>query len=224
MQSFLHSFPFRYVEGLENRLEKLEKLLKRVRLSSSLNCSPPPFICWQKLCPDEKVLRELDIAIDKQDFLLDQLPVDPSPLVSSTKKDQHENIQPIVDLATSVLRRYGTADHHNDDHSDDDAHLIITENLKQLSLEPKEYRFFGKSSGAMLIKTAMELKNEYSGQVPATKPGLLGLKRNEFWTSRPVRLDVSLISPSQMLIRSSGKMSCQQIHSPLAIPFQTPIS
>jgi len=183
--------PSRYVEGLETRLAKLEKLLKRVRLSSSSN-RPPSLTSWQKLCPDEKVLRQLDIAIDMHD--LDQLPIDPSPLVSSsTKKDQYENVQPIVDLATSVLRRYGTTDNRNDDHSDDDAHLLIAENLKQLSLEPKEYRFFGKSSGAMLIQTAIELKNEYAGKVPDTKR-LLGLKRKEFWTSHPVRVDTPFIS------------------------------
>ena len=154
----------------------------------------PSFIhLLQKLCPDEKVLRELNIAIDTQD--LDQLPTDPSPLVSSsTKKDQYENVQPIVDLATSFIRRYGTTDNRNDDHSDDDGHLLIADDLKQLSLEPKEYRFFGKSSGAMLIQTAIDLKNEYAGKVPDTKPGLLGLKRKEFWSRHPVRLDTSFIS------------------------------
>jgi len=188
---FSAQLPPRYVEGLETRLAKLEKLLKRVRLSI---LKSPSFIhLLQKLCPDEKVLRELNIAIDIQD--LDQLPIDPSPLVSSsTKKDHYENVQPIVDLATSILRRYGTTDSRNDDHSDDDAHLMIAENLKQLSLEPKEYRFFGKSSGAMLIQTAIDLKNEYAGKVPDTKPGLLGLKRKEFWTSHPVRLDTPFIS------------------------------
>ncbi|KAF5359371.1 hypothetical protein D9756_003609 [Leucocoprinus leucothites] len=159
--------PKGYVEGLENRLEKLEKLLKR-------------------LCPDEKLLRELDIAIDKDDFPLDQPPIDPSPLVSSSvKKDQNESARSVVDIATSVLRRYGTADQDAGDQFDDDAHLIIAENLKQLSLEPREYRFFGKSSGAMLIQTAIELKNEYAGKAPPPKPGILGLKRNEFWTSHP---------------------------------------
>jgi hypothetical protein len=111
------------------------------------------------------------------------------------------------------LRRYGTSSNGTDDKlledDDDDAHIILADNLKQLSLEPKEYRFFGKSSGAMLIQTAIELKNEYTGRgkgnvasqggammtgttgaaaaaAQATKPGILGLKRNEFWTSHPV--------------------------------------
>jgi len=183
--------PSRYVEGLETRLAKLEKLLKRVRLS--ILKSPSSIHLLQKLCPDEKVLRELDIAIDTQD--LDQFPIDPSPLVSSsTKKDQYENVQPIVDLAASVIRRYGTTNNRNDDHSDDDGHLLIADDLKQLSLEPKEYRFFGKSSGAMLIQTAIDLKNEYAGKVPGTVSGLLGLKRKEFWTRHPVSLDTPFIS------------------------------
>ncbi|KXN82670.1 Transcriptional activator protein acu-15 [Leucoagaricus sp. SymC.cos] len=159
--------PKGYVESLENRLEKLEKLLKR-------------------LCPDEKLLRELDIAIDKEDFPLDQPPIDPSPLVTTAaKQDKNDGARSVVDIATSVLRRYGSAAQDADERFEDDAHLILADNLKQLSLDPKEYRFFGKSSGAMLIQTAIELKNEYTGKSPPPNTGILGLKRNEFWTSYP---------------------------------------
>lgn len=115
--------------------------------------------------------------------------MDPSPLVASTsKQDPNENARSIVDIATSILRHYGSNIPSSDERFRDDAHLILADNLKQLALEPKDYRFFGKSSGAMLIQTAIELKNEYTGKVsPAPQPGILGLKRNEFWTSHPVR-------------------------------------
>lgn len=160
------------------------------------------------------MLRDLDIAIDKDDSLLDQPPVDPSPLVSaSTSKPGGDGVsRSIVDIATKVLRNYGKTPSSPEQrlHEEDDAHLVIADNLKQLALEPKEYRFFGKSSGAMLIQTAIELKNEYTGR-PSPKPafGLLGLKRNEFWTSHPVRLSpvIRYISPDTLVFKKSGKMA-----------------
>ncbi|KAF8952550.1 hypothetical protein BDZ97DRAFT_1877960, partial [Flammula alnicola] len=61
-----------------------------------------------------------------------------------------------------------------------------------MELEPHEYRFFGKSNGVMLLRTALELKNEYTGSdITLTdlrhgqKPPLQNL-RMEFWTLRPL--------------------------------------
>lgn len=82
---------------------------------------------------------------------------------------------------TSALRNVN--DPLNGD--EDNAHLLLADNLKQLSIDPVDYRFFGKSSGAMLIQTAIELKNEYTGadQESALLPGA---KRDEFWAPHPV--------------------------------------
>lgn len=90
-------------------------------------------------------------------------------------------------MATSAIRRVGSNDTQDDLFSDDDsAHLILADNLKRLSIDPADYRFFGKSSGAMLIQTAIELKNEYTGSDHDLRRGVLGSKRPEFWTIRPV--------------------------------------
>lgn len=79
---------------------------------------------------------------------------------------------------------------------EDNAHLILADNLKQLSIDPADYRFFGKSSGAMLIQTAIELKNEYTGtdrDVCKTATALVpGSKRDEFWAPHPVSCHVPL--------------------------------
>ena len=112
------------------------------------------------------MLRELDIAIDKQDFPLDQQPIDPSPL-ASTSSSKQDKTHSVLDIASTVLRRFD--DDHPDEQQEDDSHLVLSDNLRQLSLEN---RFFGKSSGAMLIQTALELKNEYNG-TGAAMPSLV---------------------------------------------------
>lgn len=92
------------------------------------------------------------------------------------------------DITTSIIRGVGTPPVPSDELVDDDfGHVILTDNLKRLSMDPTEYRFFGKSSGAMLIQTAMELKNEYEGTDHDLRRAVLGAKRPEFWAIRPVR-------------------------------------
>lgn len=89
-------------------------------------------------------------------------------------------------LATSAIRNSMTDSANADD---DNAHLILADNLKQLSIDPVDYRFFGKSSGAMLIQTAIELKNEYTGSDHThlkKATDVLGSKREEFWSPNPV--------------------------------------
>lgn len=82
---------------------------------------------------------------------------------------------------------------------EDETALILADNLKRLELEPREYRFFGKSSGAMLVHTALELKGEYIGDTEhvnfeemAKKRALLKNLRSEFWTARPVSINFKL--------------------------------
>lgn len=74
---------------------------------------------------------------------------------------------------------------------DDETNLRLAENLRRMTLDPSEYRFFGKSSGAMLIRTALELKGKYTGDdtLDLTKelPPIIN-RRKEFWTLRSVRI------------------------------------
>lgn len=93
------------------------------------------------------------------------------------------------DIATSIIRRVGSPVPSTDD--DDFAHILLSDNLKRLALDPTlelDVRFFGKSSGAMLVQTAIELKNEYTGtDQPDLRRPMLGSKRPEFWGVRSVR-------------------------------------
>ena len=67
---------------------------------------------------------------------------------------------------------------------------VLSDNLKRLALSPSEYRFFGKSSGAVLIQAAMELKQEYTQagepvHKASQKPGF-SASRTEFWAPHEV--------------------------------------
>jgi hypothetical protein len=80
----------------------------------------------------------------------------------------------------------------NLDQSDDDfIQLSLADSLKKLSLkklaiDPMHHRFFGKSSGVMLIQTAIDLKNQYTGNGIEDRKEILGHGRAEFWKMRPV--------------------------------------
>lgn len=71
----------------------------------------------------------------------------------------------------------------------DDPTLVLADKLRRMAISPGDFRFFGKSSGAMLIRTAIELKNEYAGKycdlADPEKPVMT--QRKEFWTVKPVR-------------------------------------
>ncbi|KAG5646711.1 hypothetical protein DXG03_002393 [Asterophora parasitica] len=64
----------------------------------------------------------------------------------------------------------------------------LADDLKRISLvdNPEHSRFFGTSSGAMLVHTAIDLKNEYTGgSGDEIRRRILGSRREEFWTLRP---------------------------------------
>ncbi|KAF9479628.1 hypothetical protein BDN70DRAFT_878593 [Pholiota conissans] len=176
--------PKGYVESLENRLEKLEKLLKR-------------------LCPDEALYKTLTESLDNNNWMTEKIPFDPSSLVgTSAVADQsphscgsHSGTQTFragLHTVTSAIR--GVTNNANpptgtgltDD--EEDTALILADNMKRMELDPHEYRFFGKSSGAMLVRTALELKSEYTGVeriIPDLSRSQLKNLRPEFWGIRP---------------------------------------
>ncbi|KAF8972340.1 fungal-specific transcription factor domain-containing protein [Flammula alnicola] len=177
-----YSFDCTYVEtakkrgppkGLENRVEKLETLLRR-------------------LCPDDALYNELTGSLD-HNWMVEQAPANPSSLVTDIASCTRQGSTIGLNAVASAIR--GVADNvassTGPDDDDDETSLILTDNLKRMALEPHEFRFFGKSSGAMLVRTALELKNEYTGSDTTLldfrnmqKPPLKNL-RNEFWTVRP---------------------------------------
>jgi hypothetical protein len=132
------------------------------------------------LCPDEAVYNQLYESLDS----IEEPPVDPSALVGDIASKARPTA-PTVETVTSVIR--GAMEGKSSDKNDPT--LLLAKNLKQMVL-PTNNHFFGKSSGAMLIRTAFELKKEYrgdegrsGGQVKAA----VNTKRTEFWDAKPVR-------------------------------------
>lgn len=58
--------------------------------------------------------------------------------------------------------------------------------MNKMSLSPFRSRFLGKSSGAMLIQTALDLKEEFVGLQEDPGVSGVGRRRNEFWEPLPV--------------------------------------
>jgi hypothetical protein len=95
-------------------------------------------------------------------------------------------------LRTPTFEDDGLAPQCSDDERDleDFAKISIRDDPKR-SLQQQDtmnYRFFGKSSGVVLVQTAIDLKNEFSGLPLTQKPQkpVIGSKRPEFWNVRPV--------------------------------------
>ncbi|KAF9467428.1 fungal-specific transcription factor domain-containing protein [Collybia nuda] len=120
-----------YVESLENRLEAMERLFK-------------------KLLPSVDINKEINEGLA-------------------------ENVA--VSEPSSLPR-------NDDDPSDGD---VVTR-MSRLHVDPRQNRFFGKSSGYQLIQTALEIRSEYTGEEREFGKAQLRARRLEFWTQPPWRV------------------------------------
>ncbi|KAH9173662.1 fungal-specific transcription factor domain-containing protein [Lactarius sanguifluus] len=152
--------PKGYVESLEARLEKMEGLL-------------------QRLCPDADFSQELGAPLDRQSFVRDSLSR------SLQNKPGTSSYRPSGSMSRHGSNLPDDLGDHELDASDDEyvdmnaARLqSIQENLHDLNLS---YRFFGKSSGANLIQTALDLKSEYHGTEHDNIRVHMANRRPEFW-------------------------------------------
>lgn len=74
---------------------------------------------------------------------------------------------------------------------DSDFHAIegLTEHLRRLSFANTSDRHFGGSSSIMLVKSTIDIKNEYNGDGSDVEFSLpVPHKRPDFWTIHPVEL------------------------------------
>ncbi|KAJ7747317.1 fungal-specific transcription factor domain-containing protein [Mycena metata] len=65
---------------------------------------------------------------------------------------------------------------------EDLSHDELAQRFRQFSIGALKHRFFGSSSGFMLVKNAIQVKEEYLGRVITPT-----FRRAEFWNMRPVR-------------------------------------
>ncbi|KAI0950725.1 hypothetical protein AcW1_007961 [Taiwanofungus camphoratus] len=166
--------PKGYVESLETRLEKMEKLLN-------------------ELCPDADFSKELGGHFDKSSWLASKHAADKNS--KSTYKSQPFAGAPSSSsvAASSCAPPVNPTDPEDLDPSDDEVmvHNTLVQNLERMRLNPSHVRFFGKSSSIMFLQTAMDLKREYSGiNYPSSvtdlnsHPDLLH-RRPQYWSLHP---------------------------------------
>jgi hypothetical protein len=145
------------------------------------------------LCPDEAVYNQLYASLDSNGTI-EEPPVDPSALVGDIASKARPNA-PTPEEATSAIRGAMNEKFDTSRADDNDPTLLLANNLKEMVLTPPKNtpkdQYYGKSSGAMLVRAAFELKNEYigdDGRFDGPKESAVKVKRKaEFWDIKPVR-------------------------------------
>ncbi|KZT29634.1 hypothetical protein NEOLEDRAFT_1055289 [Neolentinus lepideus HHB14362 ss-1] len=157
--------PRAYIRSLEERLQKMEKLLQKL----ALGLDPA----------DLTTLSDRDTGLGMND----------QARLSMSSYRELETSPLHVTPPTSILRTTGTVELSDLDPSDDEypprAHL--TEHVRHISSDPLYPRFFGKSSGFGLIQNTIDLKKKYSGDERPMifDKNALGIRRPEFWCTYP---------------------------------------
>lgn len=148
--------------------------------------------------PDTDFTREIGGHFDRETWSFNAVlpsPTPPPPLVSNDHV--HPCMvpkSPYFDVTSHAIRRITCENPQPDTglmDDDDLAHLTLADNLKNLSIESTDYRFLGKSSGAMLIQTAIDLKNVYNGREAEPPKPQFASRRPHFWGTLPVGILVS---------------------------------
>ncbi|KAJ6609592.1 fungal-specific transcription factor domain-containing protein [Mycena sp. CBHHK59/15] len=72
-------------------------------------------------------------------------------------------------------------------HDDDLSHLDLVQDMKELSIHSHTDQFLGKSSGAALVKAAIQLKEDYTTDASSSAqfPMPWGSRRMHYWTFKP---------------------------------------
>ncbi|KAI0749212.1 fungal-specific transcription factor domain-containing protein [Daedaleopsis nitida] len=175
--------PKGYVESLETRLEKMEKLLN-------------------KLCPNADFTKELGGSFDKDAWLVER---NGEPSSATTTQPAYgipaaPSQQSVIGSPPALPTPASQADSDDLDPSDDEivAQRNIVQSLRKMSMNPSSMRYHGKSSSLLFIQTAMDLKQEYAGvELPKTVDPdahtTLLRRRQQYWSLHPVRVFIDSI-------------------------------
>ncbi|KAH7913811.1 fungal-specific transcription factor domain-containing protein [Hygrophoropsis aurantiaca] len=158
--------PKGYVESLEVRLEKMEKLL-------------------QQVCPDADFTQELG----------------PKPSRERNSKGPNLSTPHIMNAPSTSSATNSSTPTENVVPSDDEEmiSLRLTETFQNMNISPLQMRFFGKSSGVMLIQKAIDLKKEYTGDEDIQRQDILRPRRPEFDNCFPWELAAkNIVEPAYL--------------------------
>jgi len=176
----------RYVDYLENRVEKLERLLRKVRVCPLHR----PHASWSffQLPPDDDLLKELNGSLDSSEVEINRTSADsglPSlnALVSQTKG---------IILPTQMLED-GRALKEEQEDDIECGRLALAFDRVSIDYDDSgesstRDRYYGRSSYSKLLQTAIELREEYTRKGNDVIPGPVTLnKRQEYWGFKEVR-------------------------------------
>ncbi|KAA1476286.1 hypothetical protein DENSPDRAFT_806972 [Dentipellis sp. KUC8613] len=163
--------PKGYVESLETRVEKMEALLHR-------------------LCPDVDFSQELlDVDALARDRLTPRGPLHPTilPGASAARTYTPPRLGSPAPAGGSGAQSSPTdgppdeLDPSDDEYTQD---LLLQERIRSIQIDPMHKRFVGKSSGVRLVRTAMDLKSQYSGADRKVDARNM-VRRQQFWRLNP---------------------------------------
>ncbi|KAK7027746.1 Zn(2)-C6 fungal-type domain-containing protein [Favolaschia claudopus] len=179
-----------YTEVLEARLAQTEKLLRKLtaekeRNTSSSSPDAPTTGEWSKNSP---ILQHPKTASSSNNT---------SPSSNSPSSQAAIDDAPIK-MAAMLLRNLNDREGAEDDES---VTMELMKRIQGMKISTHGESFLGKSSGALLVKTALELKEEYTSSTSAAsaaaaapyssdietqeKQGGWKNRRKEYWTATP---------------------------------------
>ncbi|KZT07889.1 uncharacterized protein LAESUDRAFT_724354 [Laetiporus sulphureus 93-53] len=138
-----------YVEGLENRLDHMEKLLR-------------------KFCPDLDLSKELDGRPDNASCFTDRGA--DSTGRSTAARGAQVVTQAVVPPPPDAISNSTEPDELEPSDDETVAHRTLIESFSRMRMDPTAPWYFGKSSNLMFLRNAVDLKREYSGNGKEERP------------------------------------------------------
>ncbi|KAH9033206.1 fungal-specific transcription factor domain-containing protein [Lactarius deliciosus] len=155
--------PKRFVDSLETRLEKMEGMISRLYPDGDLS-QEMELDGWARGFHPENVSTEEQSPIANNTNDPPSYPSLPAPETSESYSDDSE-----------AEAKYGPDD--------------LLNSLRGLCIKPNPRRYFGKSSGVSLMRTAMTVKSKASsGESTGVEPEIHTQRRHEFWYLHPWEL------------------------------------
>jgi hypothetical protein len=124
--------------------------------------------------------------MERDDQTLEQESLDADSLMGQSSPPPSEDKSPtLLDALSRAIRNSHLAQTVGED--EDDIGVLVTD-LQSLAIEPSDRdRFFGKSSGAMLIQRAIQAKRDFADPNKSHPALCLRNARPEFWVIPEVR-------------------------------------
>jgi len=151
-----------YIQKLEDRLDKMERLLQTTLPERDVETLIGDDI-------SESMSSTSNVASSSKSY--PELKYPTAVTMPSELKD-HDSLQP------------GDPENPSDE-AEDLAHIVLAEHLSQLSMEAVDNRFFGPSSSFMFVKHAMTVKREVTGNTSAPLIDGSQFRRPLYWEMRP---------------------------------------